>query len=458
MKEQNKERKAVTAPKAETTVLHGGYNPEQGAGSRAVPLYRTTAYTFRDTGHAARLFDLAEDGFIYTRIGNPTQQVLEERLALLDGGVASVALASGTAAVFYSIINIARAGDEIIATEKLYGGSHTLFTSILPDLGITVKLIPVNDIEALRRAVTDKTRGVYTEIIGNPGLDVADIPAMAEAAHREGVPLLVDATFATPILCRPLELGADIVIHSLTKWIGGHGTVMGGAVTDGGNFDWSAGRHPLFTEQDGSYHGIRWGLDLGDKQAAAFAIRLRTVPLRNIGAAISPDNAWQILQGMETLPLRMERHSRNGAAVASYLARHPRVDWVRYPGLASDPFRSVADRVLKKLELPGQGGKGTAQPEEPDSTAPYGGMVVFGIRGGKEAGRRFIENLKMVSHLANVGDTRSLAIHPGSTTHSQLSEEDQRAAGVKPELIRLSVGIEHIDDIIGDLEQALQEV
>jgi O-acetylhomoserine (thiol)-lyase len=451
MNEQNTERRE----KAETTVLHGGYNPQGAAGSRAVPLYRTTAYTFQDTEHASRLFDLAEDGFIYTRIGNPTQQVLEDRLALLEGGVAAVALASGTAAVFYSIINLARAGDEIVATEKLYGGSHTLFTSILPDLGIKVKLIPVNDIAALQGAISDKTRAVYTEIIGNPGLDVADIPALAEAAHAAGLPLLVDSTFATPILCRPLELGADIVIHSLTKWIGGHGTVMGGAVIDGGTFDWTGGKHPLFTEKDESYHGIRWGHDLGDKQPAAFAIRLRTVPLRNIGAAISPDNAWEILQGMESLPLRMERHSSNAAAVADYLADHPKVEWVRYPGLVKDPFRKVADRVLTKL-FPEKGSCGESGTVS--KSAPYGGMVVFGIKGGIEAGRRFIEKLELISHLANVGDTRSLAIHPGSTTHSQLSEEDQIAAGVKPELIRLSVGIEHVDDILQDLGQALQEV
>lgn len=423
----------------ETIALHGGQKPDAATGSRAVPLYRTTAYQFRDSGHAAALFNLEEPGYIYTRLGNPTQDVLEERLAQLEGGVAALALASGTAAVFYSIINVARAGEEIIATENLYGGTHTLFTSILPDLGIRVRLVPPNDTAAIEAAVNEKTRALYTEIIGNPGLEVADIPALARCAHEAGLPLLVDATFATPVLCRPIELGADVVIHSLTKWIGGHGTVIGGAVVDGGTFDWSAGRHSRYTEPDESYHGIRWATDLGDLTKAAFAVRMRTVALRNTGAAISPDNAWHFLQGLETLSLRMERHGENALAAARYLDGHPAVDWVRYPGLPSDPSKKTADRVLRGGE------KG------------YGGMVVFGVKGGKEAGRRFIERLKLFSHVANVGDAKSLAIHPGSTTHSQLSDEQQRAAGVRPELIRLSIGIEHIDDIIEDLGQALGE-
>jgi O-acetylhomoserine (thiol)-lyase len=421
----------------ETIALHGGTIPDPVTGSRAVPLYRTTAYQFKDSGHAARLFDLAEPGFIYTRIGNPTQDVLEQRMQLLEGGVGALALASGTAAVFYSIINLATAGDEIIATANLYGGTHTLFTSILPDLGIKVILIPPNDIPALKAAINEKSRAVFTEIIGNPGLEVADIPALAEAAHKEALPLIVDSTFATPILSRPIELGADVVIHSLSKWICGSGTVIGGAVIDGGNFDWSSGRFSRFTEPDESYHGICWAKDLGDQQQAAFVMRMRTVALRNTGAAISPDNAWNILQGIETLPLRMERHCENGAAVAAFLSDHDKVDWVRYPGLDTDPSKEVADRVLS-------GG--------------YGGMVVFGVKGGKEAGKRFIEKLKLFSHLANVGDAKSLAIHPGSTTHAQLSDQEQIAAGVKPELIRLSIGIEHRDDIIDDINQALKEV
>jgi O-acetylhomoserine (thiol)-lyase len=424
----------------ETIALHGGQKPDPATGSRAVPLYRTTAYQFRDSSHAARLFNLEEPGYIYTRLGNPTQEVLEERLAQLEGGVAAVALASGTAAVFYSIINVAKAGEEIVATENLYGGSYTLFTSILPDLGIQVRLVPPNDIQAVKAAIHENTRAVYTEIIGNPGLDVADIPELAKTAHAAGLPLMVDSTFATPVLCRPFELGADVVIHSLTKWIGGHGTVIGGAVVDGGNFDWSAGRHKRYTEPDESYHGIRWALDLGDLNKAAFAVRMRTVALRNTGAAISPDNAWQFLQGLETLSLRMERHGENALAAAQFLKAHPKVDWVRYPGLENDPSKAVADRVLKG------GAKG------------YGGMVVFGVKGGKEAGRSFIEHLSLFSHVANVGDAKSLAIHPGSTTHSQLNDEQQRAAGVKPELIRLSIGIENIHDIIADLEHALGEV
>ncbi|MFO7729709.1 MAG: O-acetylhomoserine aminocarboxypropyltransferase/cysteine synthase family protein [Spirochaetia bacterium] len=447
----------------ETQALHGGQVPDPTTGSRAVPVYRTSSYVFDSAEHAASLFALETPGNIYTRIGNPTQAVLEERLALLEGGGAAVAVASGSAAVFYSILNIAGQGDEIVSVSNLYGGTYTLFSTTLPGMGIKVNFVQPGDHEGLRKAINEKTKAVYTETIGNPGLDVADIPALSSIAHAEGLPLIVDATFSTPYLQRPIEQGADIVVHSLTKWIGGHGTVIGGAVVDGGKFDWTAAvykdgaprgasRFPVFTEPDPSYHGIRWAKDIGENAPVCFAVRLRTVLLRNTGAAISPDNAWQLLQGLETLPLRMERHCENAAAVARHLAQHPQVAWVRYPGLAEDPSNTTARRVLEN---------------------GFGGMVVFGVKGkatginasnpgasdseaARLAGRRFIEQLKLFSHLANVGDAKSLAIHPGSTTHAQLSTEQQLAAGVKPELIRLSIGIEHIDDILADLDQALE--
>lgn len=424
----------------ETIALHGGQSPDAETGSRAMPLYRTTAYSFKNCQHAADLFDLKEEGFIYTRIGNPTQEVLEKRLAELEGGQAALAVASGTAAIFYSIINLAFAGEEIIAFENLYGGTHTLFSSILPDLGITVRFVAPNDLEGLKKAIGEKSRAVFTETMGNPALDVADIQAIAAIAHEAGLPLLVDSTFTPPPICKPIEQGADIVIHSLTKWISGHGTVMGGAVIDAGLFDWGSGLHRRYVEEDPSYHGIRWAKDLGEHNHLAFINRMRTVALRNIGASISPDNAWHILEGLETLPLRMERHSTNAAAVADFLSQHPSIEWVRYPGLKGSPEKATADRLFCR-HSPG-----------------YGGMLVFGIKGGKEAGRRFIEHLRLFSHVANVGDAKSLAIHPGSTTHSQLSDEAQKAAGVRPELIRLSIGLESKDDIIADLEKALQEV
>ncbi len=445
----------------ETQALHAGQVPDPTTGSRAVPLYRTTSYVFDSAEHAASLFNLETPGNIYTRIGNPTQAVLENRLALLEGGGAAVAVASGTAAIFYSILNIAGQGDEIVSASNLYGGTYTLFSTTLPGMGIKVHFVQPGDHDGIREAINERTKAVYTETIGNPGLDVADIPALAEIAHSEGLPLIVDSTFSTPYLQRPLEQGADIVVHSLTKWIGGHGTVIGGVVVDGGTFDWASdsthktSRFPVFTEPDPSYHGIRWSMDIGDDTPVCFAVRLRTVLLRNTGAAISPDNAWQFLQGLETLPLRMERHCENALAVARHLSKHPQVAWVRYPGLTDDPAHSTAQRVLDH---------------------GFGGMVVFGVKGksghgnaghtsgsnevgeaARQAGRNFIENLQLFSHLANVGDAKSLAIHPGSTTHAQLSTEQQLNAGVKPELIRLSIGIEHIDDIIADLDQALEK-
>ena len=425
----------------ETLSLHAGYAGDPATGSRTVPVYRTAAYLFKDTGHAARLFGLEELGNIYTRLGNPTQEALEQRMAALEGGAAAVALASGTNAIHYAVINLCAAGDEIAASGSLYGGTYTMFNDILPSFGITTRFFDPQDPSSLKAALTGKTKLVFTETIGNPALDVADLAALSEAAHAHGVPLMVDNTFATPYLCRPLEHGADVVIHSLTKWIGGHGTAIGGVVVDGGRFDWTSGRFPLLTEPDSSYHGIRYALDLGPLNPVAYAMRLRLVPLRNLGGCISPDNAWLFLQGPETLALRMERHSENALKAARFLKDRPEGAWVRYPCLEDDPSHETARKILG---APGKKFTG------------FGGMVVFGIRGGREAGSRFIDELKLFSHLANVGDAKSLAIHPASTTHSQLSEEAMEAGGITSDLIRLSLGIESVEDILDDLDNALK--
>jgi O-acetylhomoserine (thiol)-lyase len=391
---------------------------------------------FQSTEKAANLFALKELGNIYTRIMNPTQDVLEQRVSLLEGGAASVALASGTTAVFYSIINLAQAGDEIVSANNLYGGTYTMFDAILPTMGIKVKFVKQEDPKNFAKAITDKTRAFFIETIGNPVLDFADVGEIAKIAHSNGIPLIVDATFTTPYLLKTIEHGADIVVNSLTKWLGGHGTGIGGIVTDSGRFDWKQKRFSLFNDPDPNYHGLRWAHDLPPALApVAYALRLRTVPLRNLGACISPDNAWMFLQGVETLPLRMERHSENALAVAQWLKKQPKVQWIRYPGLPEDPAYKTASRYLKR---------------------GFGGMVVFGIKGGRAAGEKFINGLKLFSHLANVGDAKSLALHPASTSHSQLSEEQQREGGLTPELVRLSVGLEHIDDIKADIEQALQ--
>ncbi len=425
----------------ETTAIHGGFSGDRETGARAVPVHRTAAYLFRDTEHAAKLFNLEELGNIYTRLGNPTQNILEERVAALEGGMAAVAVASGTNAIFYAVINICSQGDEIAASTNLYGGTYTMFNDILPSYGIKTRFFDLNDKSSIENAVTDKTKLVFTETIGNPALDVTDFKMLSDAAHAAGIPLVVDNTFATPYLCRPIEHGADIVVHSLTKWIGGHGTGIGGIVVDSGKFDWTDGRFPLMTEPDPSYHGLRYALDLGDLNPVGYAMRLRLVPLRNLGGCIAPDNAWMFLQGLETLALRMERHSENALKAAKYLLAHPSVSWVRYPGLDSDASYRLAERYLGS---PGGKFKG------------FGGMVVFGIKGGREAGSRFINSLEIFSHLANVGDAKSLAIHPASTTHSQLNTEALKAAGVGEDLIRLSIGIESIDDILGDLDRALK--
>lgn len=423
--------------KLETLCLHGGQQPDPTTNARAVPLYRTASYVFDSAEHATNLFALKELGYIYTRLQNPTTEVLEKRVALLEGApeMGGLALASGTSAIFYTIINIAQAGDNIISANNLYGGTYTQFNDILPTLGIKVKFVDPNNHEEVAAAIDEKTRGVFIETISNPASEVTDIQAIADIAHAAGIPLIADSTFTTPHLCRPLEHGADIVIHSLTKWLGGHGTAIGGIVVDSGEFDWAAGKHPLYDTPDTSYHGLRWGHDLPEPLAPlAFILRMRTVPLRNLGACIAPDNSWMALQGIETLPLRMDRHCENSLSVAKHLQQHPNVEWVRFPGLEDDP---EYQKNLKYLD-----GKG-------------GSVVIFEIKGGKDAGQKFIDQLSLFSHLANVGDAKSLAIHPSSTTHSQMDEDQQRAAGITPGMVRLSIGIEHIDDILADLDKAL---
>jgi O-acetylhomoserine (thiol)-lyase len=419
----------------ETLALHAGTHIDESR-SRAVPVYRTSSYLFESTQHAADLFSLKQRGNIYTRLMNPTQEILEDRISALEGGAGALALASGTSAIFYTVINVCRQGDEVVAARNLYGGTVTMFQDILPDLGIKVRLVDPGTPDNFSAAINERTRLVFVEAIGNPVLDVADIQAIAEVAHGHGLPLAVDATFTTPYLFRPLDHGADIVVHSLTKWLGGHGTGIGGVVVDSGRFDWTNPRFSLYNVPDPSYHGIRYAHDLGEQNHLAFILRMRLVPLRNLGACISPDNAWLFLQGIETLALRMQRHCQNAMAVAMHLRQHPSVAWVRYPGLPEDPAHAVASAQFQN---------------------GFGGMVVFGIRGGAERGGRFIDSLGLISHLANVGDAKSLAIHPASTTHSQLSVAQQQACGITPELIRLSVGIEHVEDIIYDIDQALKE-
>jgi O-acetylhomoserine (thiol)-lyase len=423
--------------KFETLCLHAGQEPDPTTTARGVALHRTSSYVFKSTEHAANLFGLKELGNIYTRIMNPTQDVLEQRVAALEGGAAALALSSGTAAIHYSIINICSAGEEIVSANNLYGGTYTMFDSILPQFGIQTKFADARDPQSFERAISDKTRAIFIETIGNPLLEFTDIGAISEIARKHHLPLIVDATFTTPFLLKSLDYGADIVVNSLTKWMGGHGTAIGGIVVDSGKFDWTDPKFKLYNEPDPSYHDLRYAHDLGDLNPLAFIMRMRLVPLRNLGACISPDNAWIFLQGLETLPLRMQRHSENGMKVARFLKTHPKATWVRYPGLEDDPTYPVASQYLKE---------------------GYGGMVVFGIAGGLAAGRQFVDSLQLFSHLANVGDAKSLVIHPSSTTHSQLSEEQQRAGGLTPDLVRLSVGIEHIDDIVGDLEQAFGKV
>ncbi len=418
----------------DTLAVHAGWNGDPATDSTGVPVYRTTAYNFANAQDGADRFGLRKAANIYARLMNPTEDILEKRLAALDGGVAALALSSGTAAIYFSVTNIVATGQNLVAASNLYGGTYTQFDAILPQSNnIHAKFVKVNDFAATEAAIDEQTRAIFVEAIGNPGLDVADLEGYAKVAQKHHLPLIVDATFATPALEKPIQFGANVVIHSLSKWIGGHGAGIGGIAIDAGNFDWTDPKFSLFNEPDRGYHGIVWST-LG---AAAFATRLRTVALRNQGPTLAPDAAWIFIQGIESLPLRIARHSENARKVAEFLAAHPKVAWVRYPGLPGDPSYALAQKYLP-------GGKG--------------GMVVFGVKGGAKEGTTVVDNLKLFLQLANVGDARSLAIHPASTTHSQLSEEQQRAGGLAPELIRLSIGIEDPQDIIEDLAQALDQI
>ena len=415
-----------------TLAVHAGQVPDPTTGSRAVPIYQTTSYNFQDADHAGRLFALKEFGNIYTRIMNPTTDVLEKRVAALEGGVAGLAVASGMAAETLTVTTLASAGEEIVSTTSLYGGTYTLFSHTLKRLGITVRFVDADDFDGLRAAINEKTRAVYTETLGNPKLDVADIAALADVAHAHGLPLVIDNTAASAALVRPIEWGADIVINSATKFLGGHGTSIGGVIVDAGKFDWAAsGRFKEFTEPDPSYHGLVYSEAFGP---LAFILKARVQGLRDTGAALSPFNAFLLLQGIETLHLRLERHSANALAVARHLEKHPGVEWVNYPGLESSSYHERAKKYLPE----GQGA-----------------LVTFGIKGGYDAGKTALNSLKLFSLLANICDAKSLAIHPASTTHQQLSLAEQAAAGVTPELLRLSVGIEDIRDILADLDQAI---
>ncbi|MEN6319634.1 MAG: homocysteine synthase [Syntrophaceae bacterium] len=419
--------------KVETLALHGGQEADPTTGARAVPIYQTTSYQFKDTEHAANLFGLREFGNIYTRLMNPTTDVFEKRMALLDGGVGALAVASGQSAITLALLNIACAGDEIVSADNLYGGTYNLFHYTFSRLGITVKFVKSNDLSAFQRAITPKTKAVYAESIGNPKLDVADLEGIAGVAHKNGIPFVLDNT-VSPYLLRPIDFGVDIVVYSATKFIGGHGTSLGGVIVDSGKFDWTNGKFPLIAEPEPSYHGLNFVEALKPMGNIAYIIKARVALLRDLGPTLSPFNSFLFLQGLETLHLRMPRHSENALAVAEYLEKHPKVAWVNYPGLKSSPEQQRVKKYLPK---------------------GAGAILGFGIKGGAEAGKKFIESLELISHLANVGDAKTLAIHPATTTHQQLSPEEQLATGVTPDFIRLSSGIEHIDDIIADIEQAL---
>ena len=417
----------------ETLLLHGGQSPDPTTGSRAVPIYQTSSYVFHNTEHAQSLFALDEPGNIYSRIGNPTVDVLEKRIALLEDGVAAVATSSGMAAIALAVMNIASAGDEIVAASSLYGGTYNLFSTTLPRYGITVHFVDANDPENFRKAITPKTKALYGEIIGNPSLQVLDIEKVADIAHEAGIPLIIDNTFATPYLCKPISYGADIVVHSATKWIGGHGTTIGGLVIDGGRFNWNSEKFPSFTKPDNSYNGIRYAFDFG---TLAFSTKLRVQMLRDFGSCLSPQSAFYLLQGLETLHVRIEKHNKNAKELAQYLSTHPGVDWISYPGLEDHPAHKLAQKYL---------------------TNGFGSIVNFGIKGGRDAGKKLIDNVALWSHVANVGDAKSLIIHPASTTHQQLSAEELQLTGVTEDLIRLSIGIESVRDLKNDLDRALYE-
>lgn len=415
----------------ETVALHGGQSPDPTTGSRAVPIYQTTSYVFHDTDHAESLFSLDEPGNIYTRIGNPTVDVFEKRIALLEEGVAAVATSSGMAAITLSILNLAQAGDHIVSANNLYGGTYNLLQTTLRRYGISTTFVDPTKPEAFKEAIQDNTKAVFAEIIGNPNLHVLDVEKIADVAHEAGLPLIIDSTFATPYVAKPITLGADIVVHSATKWIGGHGTTIGGVIVDGGRFNWNSEKFPGFTEPDPTYNGIRYAFDFG---TLAFGTKVRVQLLRDFGASLSPYNAFQLIQGLETLHLRVQRHAENTLELARYLEEHPSVDWVEFPGLESHHSHEHAKTILKN---------------------GFGSIIVFGIKGGREAGKALIDNVSLWSHVANVGDAKSLIIHPASTTHQQLSVEELAAGGVKEELVRLSVGLESIEDIKNDLNQAL---
>lgn len=418
----------------DTLAIHGGQEVDSAVKSRAVPIYQTTSYVFEDSQDAADLFGLKKFGNIYTRIMNPTTNVLEKRISLLEGGIGALATASGQAAITYAVLNIAKPGDEIVSSSALYGGTYNLFAFTLARLGITVKFVESDNPEDFNKAISDKTRLIYTESIGNPKLNIADIEKLAEIAHKHNIPLIVDNTVPTPYLLKPIEYGADIVVHSATKFLGGHGTSIGGLIVDSGNFDWTASsKFPELTEPDPSYHGVSYTRDFGK---LAYILKARVQLLRDTGAAISPFNAFLILQGIETLHLRLQRHSENALKVAEFLNNHKYVNWVNYPGLKNNANFKLAEKYLQK----GQGA-----------------IIGFGIKGGKEAGIMFIDSLKLLSHLANIGDAKSLVIHPASTTHQQLTEEERLATGVTEDFIRLSIGIENINDIIADIDQALEK-
>ena len=419
--------------RVETLALHGGQEPDPTTGSRAVPIYQTTSYQFKDTDHAANLFGLKEFGNIYTRLMNPTTDVLEKRIALLEGGVGALATASGSAAITLAILNIAQAGDEIVSADNLYGGTYNLFHYTFARLGIKVNFVPSGDIDAFQKAITPKTKAIYAESIGNPKNNVADLEAISKIAHKNGLPFILDNT-VSPYILRPFDHGVDIIVYSATKFIGGHGTSLGGLIVDSGKFDWTNGKFPLIADPDPSYHGIKFVDALKPLGNIAYIIKARVTLLRDLGPAISPFNSFLLLQGLETLHLRLPRHCENALAVAKYLKKHPKVSWVNYPGLDDSPEKEKAKKYLPK---------------------GAGAILGFGIKGGLEAGKKFINSLELISHLANVGDAKTLAIHPATTTHQQLSAKEQLATGVTPDFIRLSIGIENVEDIIADIEQAL---
>ena len=419
--------------KTETLALHGGQEPDPTTGSRAVPIYQTTSYQFKNTDHAANLFGLREFGNIYTRLMNPTTDVFEKRIAALEGGVGALAVASGQSAITLALLNIAQAGDEIVSADNLYGGTYNLFHYTFARLGIKVKFVPSGDLSAYQKAITPKTKAIYAESIGNPKNDVADLEGISKISHKNGIPFVLDNT-VSPYLLRPFDHGVDIIVYSATKFIGGHGTSLGGLIVDSGKFDWTNGKFPLIAEPDPSYHGINFVDALKPLGNIAYIIKARVTLLRDLGPALSPFNSFLFLQGLETLHLRLPRHAENALAVAKYLKKHPKVNWVNYPGLDDSPEKEKVRKYLPK---------------------GAGAILGFGIKGGIEAGSRFINSLELVSHLANVGDAKSLAIHPATTTHQQLSPEEQLATGITPDFVRLSIGIEHIDDIIADIEQAL---